>query len=104
VRRLFIYFFFHLIANTLVHGQSIRSSMAAPIAQLLTYSSVHHSTFNMIANQAVLARFDNFSGAVYGEKRFALKELSQYTGIISFPTSSGNFGVSVDHFGDLPYN
>ncbi|WP_139256464.1 PorV/PorQ family protein [Flavisolibacter ginsengisoli] len=104
MRRLFIYFFFHLIANTIVHGQSIRSSMAAPIAQLLTYSSVHHSPFNMVANQAVLARFDNFSGAVYGEKRFALKELSQYTGIISFPTSSGNFGVSVDHFGDLPYN
>jgi hypothetical protein len=104
VRRLFIYFFFHLIANTIVHGQSIRSSMAAPIAQLLTYSSVHRSPFNMVANQATLAKIDNISGGVYGEKRFALKELSQYKGIISFPTSSGNFGISVDHFGDLPYN
>ncbi|HJW16939.1 MAG TPA: hypothetical protein VJ499_07455 [Flavisolibacter sp.] len=104
MRRLILYLFFHLIAYTIVQGQSIRSSMAAPVAQLLTYSSLHASPFNIVANQATLARIDNISGAVYGEKRFALRELSQYTGIISFPTSSGNFGLSVDHFGDLPYN
>jgi hypothetical protein len=104
VRRLFIYLFFHFIAHAIVQGQSIRSNMAAPIAQLLTYSSLHASPFHMVANQATLARLDNLSAAMYGENRFALRELSQYTGIISFPTSSGNFGLSVDRFGDLAYN
>jgi hypothetical protein len=78
--------------------------MAAPIAQLLTYSSLHASPFHMVANQATLARLDNLSAAMYGENRFALRELSQYTGIISFPTSSGSFGLNVDRFGDLAYN
>jgi hypothetical protein len=104
VRRLFIYLFFHFIANAIVQGQSIQKPLAAPIARLLTYSSLHSNPFNIGDNQATLAKINNISGAIYGEKRFALKELSLYTAALSIPTSSGNFGIKADHFGDLSYN
>lgn len=104
MRRLFIYLFCHFIVHIVVHGQSIRKPLAAPVAQLLAYSSSHSSPYAIVSNQASLARIHTIAAAVYGEKRFALKELSQYTATVSIPTTSGNFGIRADHFGDLSYN
>ncbi len=104
MRRLLFVLFFHFIAIIIVQGQSVRRPLAAPLTQLLTFSSLHSSAFNMRANQAALARLKEISAAVYAEKRYNLKELSQYAATIGIPTSSGNFGISGDYFGDLSYN
>jgi hypothetical protein len=92
------------MAIVVVHGQSIRKPLAAPVARLLTYSSLHYTPFNIMANQASLARIQSISGAFYGEKRFALKELGQYSATVSLPTVSGNFAFQADYFGNLSYN
>ncbi len=60
-----------------------------------------YSGFN---NQAGLAYLDNFSGAIFVENRFLLKEL-QFVGLsIAKPTNSGTWGLTLNHFGFSDYN
>jgi len=41
---------------------------------------------------------------VFGEKRFLLDELSNYTAAIGLPTKSGNFGIKGGYYGFSDYN
>jgi len=55
-------------------------------------------------NQAALGFYNNMSAGIYYENRFGLKELSLKSAVFTLPTSSGNFGVSVNHFGNTNYS
>ena len=55
-------------------------------------------------NQAGLAGFKSMAAGIYFENRYLIKELSRENAAFVFPTHSGVFGLSYDHFGALLYN
>ncbi len=56
-----------------------------------------------MANQASLAQLKNSSIGVYGERRFLLSELNNYTAAVGVPTHSGNFGLKINYAGFADY-
>lgn len=55
-------------------------------------------------NQAGLGFMEDFSGGIYYENRFLLKETSYKAGAFVMPVKSGAFGISVTSFGFELYN
>src|SRR5450432_1180503 len=89
-----------------VHGraQVLRRPVAAAYTGLGAYSLNHADVFSFTANQASLAQLKNSSAAVYGERRFLLSELNNYTAVIGLTTHSGNFGLKANYAGFSDYN
>ena len=78
--------------------------MPAAYTGLGAYSQHHVDVFSFTANQAALAQLINTTAGVYGERRFMLAELSNYSGVFALPTSSGNFGLKAGYSGFSDYN
>lgn len=64
-----------------------------------TYSTQFQHVFTALHNQAALAHISTVSAGVYAERRFMLDATSLYVMAVAIPTSSGTFGLSVQHFG-----
>jgi hypothetical protein len=86
------------------HSQTLRRPVAVGYTGLGAYSLNHADVFSFTANQAALAQLKNTSFAVYGERRFLLSELNNFTAVIGLPTASGNFGVKANYSGFSDYN
>ncbi len=86
------------------HSQTLRRPVAAGYTGLGAYSLNHVDVFSFTSNQASLAQLKNTSFALYGERRFLLSELNNYTAVIGMPTTSGNFGVKANYSGFTDYN
>lgn len=69
-----------------------------------TYSKTHNDAFSFTANQAALAQIKSFTAGVYSEQRFLVKELNVFNGVVLLPTSSGNFGLNTQYFGNSLHN
>ncbi len=93
-----------LSATLLSQAQTLRRPVAAPYIGLGAYSLNHADVFSFTANQASLAQIKNISAGVYGERRFLLSELNNYTAAIGVPTASGNFGLKAGYSGFNDYN
>lgn len=93
--------FFLLISTG---AQTLRRPVATGYIGLGAYSLHHIDAFSFIANQATLAQVKDISAGVYGERRFLLNELNNYTASVVVPTSSGNFGVKAGYSGFSDYN
>ncbi|HVT86558.1 MAG TPA: hypothetical protein VHD35_15240 [Chitinophagaceae bacterium] len=85
-------------------AQIIRRPVAAPYIGLGAYSKRHQDIFSFTSNQAALAEVNNAAVGVYGERRFLLSDLNNYTAALAIPTSSGNFGLKTGYFGSADYN
>lgn len=85
-------------------AQVLRRPVAAAYAGFGAYSINHVDVFSFTANQASLAQVKNIAAGVYGERRFLLNELNNYTGVVAVPTSSGNFGLKANYSGFSDYN
>lgn len=85
-------------------AQTLRRPIAASYTGFGAYSLNHTDVFSFIANQASLAQLKNASAGVYGERRFLLSELNNYTAVIGVPTHSGNFGLKANYAGFSDYN
>ena len=68
------------------------------------YSLNHTDIFSFTANQASLAQLKNAAVGVYGERRFLLSELNNYTATAGLITTSGNFGMKATYSGFSDYN
>lgn len=88
----------------LSQAQILRRPVAAGYTGFGAYSLNHVDVFSFTTNQASLAQLKNISAAVYGERRFLLSELNNYTGVIGLPTNSGNFGLKANYSGFTDYN
>jgi len=55
-------------------------------------------------NQAGLGFVRNFSGGIYYENRFLVKELSIRAGCATLPVKAGTFGLAITNFGYSQYN
>ena len=85
-------------------AQTLRRPVAAPYTGLGAYSINHSDVFSFTANQASLAQLKNSSAGVYGERRFLLNELNNYTAVVGLITKSGNFGIKTNYSGFSEYN
>ena len=93
-----------LLAAFRSNCQTLRRPVAAGYTGLGAYSLNHVDVFSFTSNQASLAQLKNISAGVYGERRFLLSELNNYTAVIGLPTASGNFGVQANYSGFSDYN
>ena len=98
---LFIFLFFSTI---LLLAQTLRKPVAASYTGFGAYSLSHADIFSFTSNQASLAQLKNISAGVYGERRFLLSELNNYTAVVGLPTHSGNFGLKAGYSGFSDYN
>jgi len=87
-----------------LQAQTLRRPVAAGYTGLGAYSLNHVDVFSFTANQASLAQLQNISAGAYGERRFLLSELNNYTAAIGLTTKSGNFGVKANYSGFTDYN
>lgn len=85
-------------------AQVLRRPLAAAYTGMGAYSINHVDVFSFTANQASLAQLKNSAAGVYGERRFLLSELNNYTATIGLTTNSGNFGVKANYSGFSDYN
>jgi hypothetical protein len=100
-----ICFLLLIIAPVLsVNSQHLRRPLAVPYTGLGAYSINNADVFSFTTNQASLAQLKNAAVAVYGERRFLLSELNNYTAAFGLPTRSGNFGIKTGYYGFSEYN
>ncbi|HEV7782573.1 MAG TPA: hypothetical protein VGO58_14965 [Chitinophagaceae bacterium] len=85
-------------------AQILRRPLAAAYTGFGAYSLNHVDVFSFTANQASLAQLKNSAAGAYGERRFLLSELNNYTAVIGLRTSSGNFGIKANYSGFTDYN
>lgn len=93
-----------LFRTLLVQGQTLRKPISSNYLGLGAYSLNHVDVFSFTSNQASLAQLKTASAGVYGERRFILNELNNYTAVIGLPTSTGNFGLKAGYYGFSDYN
>lgn len=94
-----------ILFNVLLsQAQVLRRPLAAAYTGMGAYSINHVDVFSFTANQASLAQLKNSAAGVYGERRFLLSELNNYTATIGLTTNSGNFGVKANYSGFSDYN
>ncbi len=85
-------------------SQHLRRPILATYTGLGAYSLANTDVFSFTSNQASLAQLKNASAGVFGERRFLLNELNNYSAAIGLPTKSGNFGVKAGYYGFSDYN
>ena len=93
-----------LCISVLSEAQVVRQPLAIRYAGLGAYSKNFVDIFSGTSNQAALAQVKSGGFGVYGERRFMLEELNQFTAIVALPTSSGTFAVQGDYFGFSDFN
>ncbi len=86
------------------YSQTVRQPLSPLYPGIGAYSQRISDPFAMIINPAALATIKTAGAGVYGERRFLLEALNQYTAVAGFKTASGNFGVQADYFGYSNYN
>ncbi|MEO6315039.1 MAG: hypothetical protein ABIU63_18400 [Chitinophagaceae bacterium] len=93
-----------LLANVVADAQGVRSPLSARYTGIGTYSSNFTDAFSGSVNQAALAETKGAAAGVYGERRFMLKELSNYAAAIIMPSRLGGFGIAARYFGSNNFN
>jgi hypothetical protein len=93
-----------MLATLCANSQHLRRPIAVAYTGLGAYSIDHADVFSFTANQASLAQLKNAAVGVYGERRFLLNGLNNYTAAIGLPTQSGNFGLKAGYYGSSDYN
>lgn len=85
-------------------AQTVRQPLISTYPGIGAYTQNNADAFSFIINPAAIANVKQASAGVYGERRFLLSALNQYTAVVALPTSSGNFGIQADYFGYSNYN
>lgn len=85
-------------------AQSLRYPLAQPYTGLSAYSIRQNDALSFTGNQAALAQLTTAGIAVFGERRFMLKETSSYTLGVSVPTRLGNIGLQLNYAGFKDFN
>lgn len=104
MRKKLLYFAVFTAISFFAHTQTVRVPVSSAFTKLNAYSTTYVNAFSFGPNQAALASLQNFSAAIFSERRFLLKELSFYSLALGLPTSHGNFGFKADYFGDATNN
>jgi long-subunit fatty acid transport protein len=95
-RRFTILFFLWVCIG---YAQITSSPLSSRYTGVGVYSKNFTDAFSGTNNQALLAEANNVVAGMYGERRFMLKELSNYAFAIVLPSGSGGFGFAINYFG-----
>ena len=87
-----------------MHCQPTRSPLSARYTAIGAYSKNFTDAFSGAGNQAALAQIKEATAGMYGERRFMLKELSNYAAAIALPSKLGGFGLAARYFGGSNFN
>jgi len=87
-----------------MNAQTLRRPVAAPYTGLGALSISHVDVFSFTANQASLAQLEKSAAGLYGERRFMLNELNNYSAVFGLTTNKGNFGFKAGYSGFTGYN
>jgi len=90
--------------SSILHSQTLHRPVAANYIGLGAYSLNHADVFSFTTNPASLSQLKNAAIGVYGERRFLLSELNNYTAAFGLPTNTGNFGLKTGYNGFSDYN
>ncbi len=82
-------------------AQSARAPINSVYTRLSAYSLNNTDAFSFTANQASLAKMNNFTAGVFGERRFMLKDLTLYHFSIKLPAKIAQIGITGNHSGGL---
>ena len=82
----------------------VRQPLTVRYAGLGAYSKNFVNIFSGSSNQAAFAQIKSGGFGVYGERRFLLQELNQYSAVLALPTPSGTFALQGDYFGSTAFN
>ena len=104
MKKIFTLFVFLLVYNFSIKAQTLRRPLAAPYISFGAYSLNHVDVLSFTSNQASLAQIKSSAVGLYGERRFLLNELNNYTATIGLKTTSGNIGVKANYSGFSDYN
>lgn len=85
-------------------AQIVRQPLSIRYAGLGAYSKNFVDVFSGTSNTAALARLKSGGFGVYGERKFLLEELNQFSSVIAMPTSQGTFSLQGDYFGYSSFN
>lgn len=99
-----LYFLFVVSIPLLLQAQVVRQPLSVRYAGLGAYSKNFVDIFSGTNNQAALAQINSGGFGVYGERRFLMEELNQFTAMAAMPTRSGTFAVQADYFGFSDFN
>lgn len=94
----------HLFLCIATKAQILHTPADGQYAHIGVYSNQLSNAFTGLKNQASLAGTKNFSGGIFTERRFMLKELGYYQAAAALPTKYGGIGVAVNYFGYSDYN
>jgi hypothetical protein len=101
-------FFLQILTSCFVisfsFGQVIRSPLSNHYTGAVTYSKSFADAFSFSGNQAALGYLKNGSAAIYGEKRFGLRALSNYHGVIEMPLKKAGLGLNMYYSGGEEFN
>lgn len=89
---------------TTTFSQTLRQPVSAVYTGLGAYSTQHTDVFSYTNNQASLAKTDQASVGIYGEKRFMLSATNLFAAAVAVPSKMGNFGVNIKYFGYKNFN
>ncbi len=87
-----------------MEAQVVRQPLSVRYAGLGAYSKNFKDVFSGTNNQAAFAQLKSGGFGVYGERRFLLEELNQFSAVVALPTSSGTFALQGDYFGFSAFN
>lgn len=96
--------FLMLLFFAQLQAQVVKQPLAINYAGLGAYSKNFSDVFSATRNQASLVNLKVPAFGIYAEMRFMLNELSSYSIIMGFPTTSGSFGIAADYFGSSIFN
>jgi hypothetical protein len=82
----------------------VRQPLTVRYAGLGAYSKNFVDIFSGTSNQASLAQVKSGGFGVYGERRYFLEELNQFTAMVAVPSLSGTFALQADYFGFSSFN
>ena len=102
--RIFFVFIFLALLKISLPAQTLHKPISANYIGLGSYSLNHVDVFSFTVNQASLAQLKNATAGVYGERRFLLDALNNYTAALALPTATGNFGLKTVYYGFSDYN
>jgi len=85
-------------------AQSLHVPLSSAVLNLNAKSQFQSSPFSFPENTASLQQVQETVIGFYGERRYMLNELSNYSLAVVFPTKLGNFGFNINKFGFSDYN
>lgn len=97
--------FLFLLASFYMAGQNHAPSAAgAKGLGMGNVRTISTDATSLFGNQAGLAHLTEMNAFVFGENRFLLPDVNQFSAGFALPTSSGSFGLALQYFGFEGYN